>query len=490
MAEQVMGQYPAAMPHHLLRLSQAGVILSIHQGHHALIFDEVIGQPLADWLTPTSAKKLSKFLKAAARQSGPSILELEALQGNLWKLTIQKRISDNDSLDFLCGLTDRVANVQSYELVQRLGELETSSLMTDQIAHDMNNKLTILLGTLSLLNVKDVDPEAFHDHLSTMIEATTNAKELLSHLQKELRKDTGPRTVNLTEIIQHLAESFQRKNFKIATDLPPEQILFSGNGTQIIIALSNLILNALEADSTDPLTIRMERIVVDDDSPYGVANGPAAVIHITDNGPGIKNQQMASIFQPFFSTKEGAPGLGLPLARTAIKKHDGELHLLQNGQHGCTFQIVIPIIDATPLPDIHQVEPVISATPEIPSLRFLLLDDDQFILEVTTEMLVILGHSAISAADCDQAVQLYKDEIAAGRRIDLAMLDLVIANGPGGAEVLHELRAVDPSLQAIASSGQSTNPVMLDPTAHGFLAALPKPYGVSDLSQVIANAIK
>ncbi len=117
------------------------------------------------------------------------------------------------------------------------------------------------------------------------------------------------------------------------------------------------------------------------------------------------------------------------------------------------------------------------------------MDDDPDIRGVATAMLEVLGYQVECAADCEGAVRLYRDALAAGERFDGVILDLTVAGGPGGREALARLRRVDPAVRAFASSGYSDDEVLADPPAFGFVAAIGKPYTVEQLAAALAGGL-
>jgi CheY-like chemotaxis protein len=122
--------------------------------------------------------------------------------------------------------------------------------------------------------------------------------------------------------------------------------------------------------------------------------------------------------------------------------------------------------------------------------RILLMDDEQIILDVTHEVLTFLGYSVVFAKEGASAVDLYKQEKAAGHPFDLVILDLSIPEGMNGREAMEKLRAFDPHVKAIVSSGYANDPVMQDYTAYGFSGRLTKPYRINEIKSLLEQMIK
>jgi CheY-like chemotaxis protein len=122
--------------------------------------------------------------------------------------------------------------------------------------------------------------------------------------------------------------------------------------------------------------------------------------------------------------------------------------------------------------------------------KVLLMDDEQIILDVTLEVLRFLEYDVMFARDGTAALSLYKHENEAGVPFDLVILDLSVPEGLGGKDTIALLKAYDPAVKAIVSSGYSNDPVVQDFSQYGFSGRLSKPYRISDLKEVLEQLIK
>ena len=122
--------------------------------------------------------------------------------------------------------------------------------------------------------------------------------------------------------------------------------------------------------------------------------------------------------------------------------------------------------------------------------KVLLMDDEQIILDVTLEVLKFLDYEVMFARDGAAALDLYKHEKEAGMPFDLVILDLSVPEGLGGKETIALLKAYDPAVKAIVSSGYSNDPVVLDFMQYGFSGRLSKPYKISDMKEILEQQIK
>ncbi len=117
------------------------------------------------------------------------------------------------------------------------------------------------------------------------------------------------------------------------------------------------------------------------------------------------------------------------------------------------------------------------------------MDDEQIILDVTYEVLKFLGYEVAFAKEGETAIEMYKKEKAAGHPFDMVILDLSIPDGMDGREAIEKLRAFDPDVKAVVSSGYSNDPVMQDYRAYGFSGRLTKPYRINEIKSMLEELI-
>jgi CheY-like chemotaxis protein len=122
--------------------------------------------------------------------------------------------------------------------------------------------------------------------------------------------------------------------------------------------------------------------------------------------------------------------------------------------------------------------------------KILLMDDEQIILDVTQEVLKFLGYEVMFAREGQTAIDLYSQEKNAGAPFDLVILDLSIPEGMGGKDTIGKLKAFDPDVKAIVSTGYANDPAVLDFAGYGFSGKLSKPYKINELKSILEQLIK
>jgi CheY-like chemotaxis protein len=122
--------------------------------------------------------------------------------------------------------------------------------------------------------------------------------------------------------------------------------------------------------------------------------------------------------------------------------------------------------------------------------RILVMDDEEFILDVTGEVLLELGYEVELSRDGLEALEKYELAMKDGKRFDAVIMDLTVPRGMGGKEAVRLLLDIDPRAKALVSSGHSNDPVMADFRAHGFAGVVPKPYKIEQLSNILKGILK
>lgn len=156
------------------------------------------------------------------------------------------------------------------------------------------------------------------------------------------------------------------------------------------------------------------------------------------------------------------------------------------------FKQAVQAVTATPL---APAAAPISRMPTAPSSkpiigRVLVLEDDVLLRNLIVRNLKGEGFEIVETADGSDTVKRYSEAMIARKPFDLVLIDLTIPLGMGGARAMELLRQADPEVDAIVSSGNRSDPAMLQPSAHGFADVLPKPYDSRDLVRIVKQVLE
>jgi CheY-like chemotaxis protein len=222
----------------------------------------------------------------------------------------------------------------------------------------------------------------------------------------------------------------------------------------------------------------------DDDIQEKLPPGRYLEIRIKDQGIGISQENIDRIFDPYFTTKRAGSGLGLATSYSIIHKHGGEIAVTSDPGHGSTFTVLIPASDK-PLPRKEES----SGELIMGHGRVLIMDDEPVIRNIAEATLDRLGYSVLAVDDGQKALDAYQAAMQDGNPFDVVILDITVPGGMGGVETMELLKAIDPNVKAIVSSGYATEDIMAVPERLGFRGVLTKPYNVQQLSAVLHSVI-
>ena len=384
------------------------------------------------------------------------------------------------------------------ELKQRIRQLESIAALSGGIAHDYNNLLTAIMGNISLA-LEHVEPDS---KLSSLLEQALAASRTAKTLTRRLitfSKGGQPtkKPTDIVSVIENTA-AFSLSGSNIRCELGPSNGIWSAHtdAQQIGQAIHNLVINAAESmPSGGTVSISFENTTID--SPNSIlAPGRYIDIAIEDQGAGIPDEHIEKIFDPYFSTKAKGTikgtGLGLSISHSIISNHGGEITVCSRLGVGTTFHVLLPASEAPadliqPLDARETVE--IPDKPVMGRGRILVMDDEAMILELAGNMLGHLGYDADFAEEGQCAVRKYRAALDASAPYDAVILDLTIKGGMGGQETIEMLKAIDPAVKAIVSSGYSDNPVIADYRRYGFCEVVAKPYEMVEFSRKLHRVV-
>jgi CheY-like chemotaxis protein len=254
---------------------------------------------------------------------------------------------------------------------------------------------------------------------------------------------------------------------------------------QIAQVINNLVINADQAMPDGGLiSIAAENVLLTLEQGIALPEGRYVKISITDEGVGISQEHLQRIFDPYFTTKQKGSGLGLATAYSIVKAHGGLIDVQSRPSAGATFRVYLPASDRSATSEEQQGD-----LPLDGKGRVLIVDDEDMVLDVASQMLRHIGYDAEAARDDDEAIALYKIALGSHRPFAAVIIDLTIPGGMGGKETIKELLEVDPHVRAVVSSGYSNDPIMGNFESFGFKGVVCKPYKVDEINAVLRQVI-
>ena len=386
-------------------------------------------------------------------------------------------------------ITERQRN----EAERRKAEtLEQLGLLAGGIAHDFNNLLTAIIGNISLASLVLPPGDEMGVRLNDAKNASMRARDLAQQLLTFARGGAPiKKTASMGKLIQDtvsfsLRGTHSRSEFLFGPDLWPAEI----DPGQISQVVANLVVNADQAMPNGGTL----KVICDnychDATTSGIADlapGDYIRIAIRDQGTGIPDDCLKRIFDPYFTTKAKGNGLGLATTYSIIKNHSGLITVESELHHGSTFTIYLPALRDHQVP-VEVVRPV---NEEITGTgRVLIVDDEEAIRALVEFTLERLGYEVAQAESALEGLNLYQQALDSGKRFDAVILDLTLPGGMGGKEALKKLIEIDPTVNAIVSSGYAMDSTMARYQDFGFRGVIAKPYEASELGRIVHEVIE
>jgi signal transduction histidine kinase/ligand-binding sensor protein/CheY-like chemotaxis protein len=392
---------------------------------------------------------------------------------------------------FVAAFLDITKRKQAEEELHSMQKLQSVGTLAGGVAHDFNNILMGLFGTISL--AKDELPPN-HPAYKSLDEAGTSmnrairlTRQLLTFAKggSPIREDVGLGTL-VEEVARFdLSGSQVQLVYHSASDLG----LADADKGQIQQVISNLTINARQAmPEGGHLFITLENAIVADQIIPGLHPGHYIKITVRDEGTGIDPKNIGRIFDPYFTTKQSGSGLGLATSYSIINKHGGHIGVFSELGRGATFTLYLPASKTPPAAETKSFS-LEGGRPVRPA-RVLVMDDEEPVCRVVSRMLKRGGYSAATAPGGQEAIQMYREALEAGTPFDVVIMDLTIPGGIGGKAAVKNLLEIDPHARVLVSSGYADDPVMANYAAYGFMGVVSKPYTQDHLLDIVAQVLK
>jgi PAS domain S-box-containing protein len=457
--------------------------------------DQVIGQPIIRFVAPGHQRLFIERCKRHLEgKSGRPSYQVEGIRRNgaLLDMVLWPRKIDYGGqpaiLAFVMDVTE-TKNLRN-QLV-RAQKMEAIGTLAGGIAHDFNNLLQVIIGYSELIAMNPALPDQFSRGVKSINNAAVNGADLVRRLLTFARKtESSAEPLNLNDKIKQIRELLDRtipKMIQIELKLSKYPAEINADASQIDQIIMNLAVNAGHA-MPEGGNLVIETKAVSLDRAYCLDHieatiGPYILLSVSDTGHGIDKKTMERIFEPFFTTKGPGigTGLGLSMVYGIVKQHGGHITCYSEPGAGATFKIYFPAIDS----EVKSEKATDSVVPQGGTETILLVDDDDSVRDVGTQMLVEYGYRVITASNGREALEIYS---ARRETISLVILDLFMPE-MGGKECLRALLRMDPKVSVLVASGFTQNGQIaeaLDSGARGFIG---KPFDIPQLLEEIRKII-
>jgi signal transduction histidine kinase/ActR/RegA family two-component response regulator len=380
-------------------------------------------------------------------------------------------------------------NVADLQLRQAQ-KMEAVGQLTGGVAHDLNNILTVITGTIEILAEAVADRPEMVAIAKMIDEAAARGADLTQRLLAFARKQPlQPREVDVNKLVMeatNLLRPTLGEHVEVhmtLADVSPALI----DPSQLTNAILNLALNARDAMADGgKLVIETSNAVLDENYAgmnSGVAAGEYVMVAVTDSGHGIPAGILDNVFEPFFTTKDvdKGSGLGLSMVYGFVKQSNGHIKIYSEEGHGTTVRIYLPPVTGL----APSVEAASVASIEGGDETILVVEDDNLVRTFVLAQIRSLGYLTLEAVNAAEALVV----IDSPQKIDLLFTDMIMPGSMNGRQLADAALQRRDSLKVLFTSGYSNEAII----HHGHLDAgvllLAKPYRKSDLAHMIRAAL-
>ena len=371
----------------------------------------------------------------------------------------------------------------------QMQKMESIGTLAGGIAHNFNNILMAIQGRISLMMLDKDERHPDIGHMKGIEDAVEQAAELTQGLLGFARGGKYEvKPTDLNDLIDNESRMFgqTRKEIRVHGHFADNLWTVDVDQGQMRQALLNLFVNAWQAiPGEGDLDVRTENVRIGrTDAPsVGIPPGPYVKISVADNGVGMSDAVREKIFEPFFTTQEVGQGTGLGLSSVygIVKNHGGFISVSSEEGRGTTFVLHLPASQHRLVEEEKKGKEIVRGEGTV-----LLVDDEEMITEVGVRMLEHLGYKVLTARGGMEALELYKSN---RNHIALVILDMIMP-GMGGGETYDRLKALNPGLKVLLSSGYSIDgqaQEILDRGCNGFIQ---KPFNVESLSCKVQEVLE
>ena len=436
-------------------------------------------------ITLTSA--IQSAMRARRRQYEiRALLEArEQTAQQLEKLVVERTRALAEANEQLRVEMDERARVE--ETLRQAQKIEAIGQLTGGVAHDFNNLLMVISGGLDMLD-RQTDPIRRRRLMEGMIQAAQRGASLTRQLLAfSRRQKLHPEPVDVALQIGGMRELLDRSlrgDVHVEFDFPEALWPVEVDPGELELVILNLAVNARDAmPNGGTIVVRGENLLDLNDEQIA---GDYVRLSVIDRGTGMSPEVLTRVFEPFFTTKDVGKGSGLGLAQVHgfVTQSRGTVRIKSALGKGTSIELYLPRSRNAPSKARHLIDlNTVRGRPKKSNHgHILLVEDDDEVAALVSEMLTQLGYGVTRAASAAAALGALAD----GRAVDLIFSDIMMPGGMNGVELAREIKRRRSDIPVLLTSGYS------EVAAHDAEVAgvqiLPKPYHIDELAAALKAA--
>ncbi|HEY0909319.1 MAG TPA: ATP-binding protein, partial [Bradyrhizobium sp.] len=377
-------------------------------------------------------------------------------------------------------------------LFRQAQKMEAVGQLTGGVAHDFNNILTVITGTIGILAEAVADRPELETIAKMIDEAAERGGQLTKHLLAFARKQPlQPREIDVNNLVLETIKLLRPtlgQQIQIDPLLAVDTWAALVDPNQLTTALLNLALNARDAmPNGGSLAIETKNVYLDQayaDMHVEVAAGSYVMIAVSDTGTGIAPEDIERVFDPFFTTKEvgKGTGLGLSMVYGLVKQSNGHIKIYSEQGHGTSVKLYLPRATGV---DHAANEMLPAVAVQGGHETVLVVEDDALVRKYVVTQIHSLGYTTLEAANAAEALQM----IGNGTMIDLLFTDVIMPGSMNGRQLVDEALKQRPSLKTLFTSGYTENAIVHHGRLDSGVLLLVKPYRKLELARMIRMAL-
>ena len=454
---------------------------------------EMVGRSAIEFIHPDDLDNTRSEMRSARR--GQQMRNFEARyrhkDGHTVLLNWMGTWSEPVRRHFFIGrdLTEKQAAEAQFRQAQKM---DAVGQLTGGVAHDFNNILTVITGTIGILGDAVADRPELASIAKLIDDAAERGAQLTKHLLAFARKQPlQPREVDVNTLAMEAAKLLHPtlgEQIEVSPKLSEDAWPALADPNQLTTAILNLALNARDAmPDGGKITLETRNVYLDEGYASihsDVAVGNYVMIAVSDTGTGISPQNLEKVFDPFFTTKDVGKGTGLGLSMVFgfVKQSGGHVKIYSEVGHGTSVKIYLP--RASGLQETA-VDAEASANMRGGNETILVVEDDPLVRKYVITQIASLGYGTLQAANAAEALKV----VESGVPIDLLFTDVIMPGGMNGRQLVEAATKLRPALRVLFTSGYTENAIVHHGRLDAGVLLLAKPYRKPELARMIRVAL-